>query len=129
MDRSQYTAVLDLLKNYYEGLYRVDVDLLREVFSPNAHYATMADGKLLTLTLDEYLPQLAKRPVPADHGVPYGYEVLSVRFVGASTAVAVLECSLFGRDFADVLSLLRVDGRWRVQAKVFEGTVHAEGAS
>ncbi|MEL7483808.1 MAG: nuclear transport factor 2 family protein [Planctomycetota bacterium] len=129
MDRSQYVAVLDLLQKYYEGLYRVDIDLLREVFSPNAHYATMADGKLLTLTLDEYLPQLARRRVPADQGVPYGYEVLSVRFVGPSTAVAVLECSLFGRDYADVLSLLRIDGRWRVHAKVFEGTVHPEGAS
>ncbi|MEO0630055.1 MAG: nuclear transport factor 2 family protein [Planctomycetota bacterium] len=129
MDQSEFVAVLDVLKNYYEGLYRVDIDLLRDVFSSNAHYATTINGELLTLTLDEYLPQLAQRSVPADEGVPYGYEVLSVRFVGASTAVAVLECSLFGRDYADVLSLLRIDGRWRVQAKVFEGTVQADGAS
>ena len=125
MQSQNYSAVLDLLRRYYEGLYRLDADLLREVFSPSARYATIAGGELLTLSMDEYFPRLATRVAPTEDGTPHGYRVRSIRFAGENTAMAELECSLFGHDYTDFLSLLRIDGRWRVQSKVFEGVPHA----
>ncbi|MGD1915573.1 MAG: nuclear transport factor 2 family protein [Phycisphaerales bacterium] len=121
MNKDDFTEVLQLLQDYYDGLYRLDVELLRDVFSPTAHYATITDGSLLTLSIDEYYERLAKRPSPAGQGVDYAFRVLSIRFAGESTALAEIECSLFGHDYTDYLSLLRVDGRWRIQTKVFEG--------
>ena len=121
---TQYAAVLDLLAAYYDGLYTLDADKLREVFSPTARYATVRDDSLLELSVDEYLPQLASRTSPADEGVAYDYRVVSIRFAGEHTALAELQCSLFGYDYTDFLSLLRIDGRWRVQSKVFEGVPH-----
>ena len=121
MNQAAYTEVLKLLADYYDGLYRLDVAKLRRVFSPSAHYAAIVDGALLTLSMDEYLPRVERRTPPADEGVPYAYEVVSVRFAGEHTALAELRCSLFGYDYTDFLSLLRIDGIWRVQSKVFEG--------
>ena len=121
MNRNNYNEVLDLLQKYYDGLYTLDVARLRDVFSPTAHYATIEDGTPLALSIDEYFERLGKRSSPADNVVPYGFRVLSIRFAGESTALAEVESSLFGRDYSDYLSLLRMDGRWRIQSKVFEG--------
>ena len=120
MNHSDYTEILELLAEYYEGLYRTDPSKLRDVFSPTARYATIADGSVLELSMDEYLPRVAERRAPAHDGVPHEYRVRSIRFAGADTALAELECSLFGNDYSDLLSLLRIDGRWRIQAKVFD---------
>lgn len=120
-DQSAYAEVLELLERYYEGLYRTDVSKLRSAFSPSARYATIAKGSLVELSIDEYLPRVEQRTSPADDGVPYAYEVISIRFAGENTALAELECSLFDHDYTDLLSLLRIGGQWRIQAKVFEG--------
>jgi len=121
MQQSEYTAILDLLSRYYDGLYRLDTNTLAEVFSPSAHYATIANGALLTLTMDEYLPRLEQRDSPEEEGAPYDSRVVSIRFAGVNTALAQVQATLFGHDYTDFLSLLRIDGRWRIQAKVFEG--------
>ena len=122
MNRTHFDEVLELLARYYDGLYNLDAEALRGVFSTTASYATIAAGTPLALPIDEYLPRLAKRTAPADEGVPYAYRVTSIRFAGENTALAEVESSMFGHDYSDLLSLLRIDGAWRVQAKVFEGT-------
>jgi len=118
---NDYPGVLALLRDYYEGLWRCDVELLARVFSPRAVYATTTPDGALELSMDEYLPRVAERTPPAEIGTPYGYTVESVDFAGPDTAVARLSCSLFGNDYIDFLSLVRVDGVWRIQAKVFHG--------
>ena len=122
---SDYAEILEVLEEYFEGLYRTDLAKLRNVFSPSARYATIANGSLLELSIDEYLPRVAARTSPAEEGAPHEYRVVSIRFAGERTAMAELECSLFGHDYTDFLSLLRIDGQWRIQAKVFEGAPHA----
>lgn len=116
-----YAEVLELLENYCKGLHTLDTQLLAEVFSPNASYATIRDGEPLALAIGEYLPLLAQRTAPADDGTPFDYTVDSIHFAGPHTALAQLQCSMFGHDYTDLLSLLRMDGRWRIQSKVFEG--------
>ncbi|MEM7305023.1 MAG: nuclear transport factor 2 family protein [Planctomycetota bacterium] len=123
-NQTDHAAALDVLEAYYDGLYQLDIAKLREVFSPSARYATIANGSLLELSIDEYYARLAQRTAPRDEGVPYGYRVISLRFAGENTALAELECSFFGHDYTDFLSLLRIDGRWRIQSKVFEGVPH-----
>lgn len=34
MQQSEYSAILDLLSRYYDGLYRLDTNTLAEVFHP-----------------------------------------------------------------------------------------------
>lgn len=121
MNPTDYNEILELLKNYYDGLYRLDTKLLGEVFSPTAQYATIANGELLTLAIDEYLPRLEQRDSPEKDKVPYGSSVVSIHFAGKNTALAEVQATMFGHHYTDFLSLLKIDGQWRIQAKVFEG--------
>ena len=118
-----FAAVVDLLADYYDGLYYCDVDKLRAVFSSSARYATASSGELLELGIDDYLTRVAARTPPAEDGTPYGLcEVRAIRFAGPVTALAEVHSTMFGHDYVDFLTLLRLDGRWRVQSKVFHGT-------
>ena len=127
MNAHHYAEILQLVDDYCDGLYRLDRSKLREVFSERATYATIAGGELLTLSIDEYLERLARRVAPAVTGADPEVRVRAIRFAGDHTAIAEVTSSMFDHDYHDVLSLLRVDGRWRVQAKVFEGTPRTIG--
>lgn len=59
------------------------------------------------------------RPSPASKGEARTDEILSIEFVGPFTALTKLRCSIQPKHFVDLLTLILVDGRWRVIAKVF----------
>jgi len=124
MNQDSYSKVPALLNDYIGGLYRLDIALLRDTFSPTAQYATVADGSPVSLSIDEYFKRLEQRAAPVDQGESCTSRVISIRFAGEDVALAEIESSLFGHDYTDYLSLLRIDGRWRIQAKVFKGVPH-----
>lgn len=115
----QFDAVILVLKNYFEGLYRSDTRILRQVFHPAAIYASATDGTLLTLRMDEYFPIVDKRPSPASRSEERTDRIIAIEFVGPVTALAKVECSIHPKNFTDLLTLILVDGRWQIISKVF----------
>jgi hypothetical protein len=120
-----YDEVAELMQDYFDGLYHGDTQRLRRVFHPEAVYATASEGDPLILRMNEYFEIVDSRPSPASRGEPRTDQILSIEFAGPVTAVAKLRCSNVPRHFIDLLSLIRVDGRWQIIAKVFHFTVHA----
>lgn len=115
----RHAAVVELLQLYFDGLHHGDTRRLRRVFHPQAVYATASGGRPLVLRLDEYLPIVDARPSPASKGEARTDEIVAIAFAGPETALATLRCSIHPRHFVDLLSLVHVDGRWQVVAKVF----------
>ncbi|MGB4765973.1 MAG: nuclear transport factor 2 family protein [Rugosibacter sp.] len=115
----QFDAVILVLKNYFEGLYRSDTQILRQVFHPAAIYACATDGTLLTLRMDEYFPIVDKRPSPASRSEERTDRIIAIEFAGPVTALAKVECSIHPKYFTDLLTLILVDGRWQIISKVF----------
>jgi 4-oxalocrotonate tautomerase len=107
------------LTSYFDGLHHSDADRLAEVFHPRAIYATATGGSLLHLTMDDYLPMVAAREAPAARGEARRDRIVSVERAGPVTARAVVECAIGPRSFTDYLTLVHVEGRWRIIAKVF----------
>jgi hypothetical protein len=116
---SQYSELIVVLEDYFDGLYRSDSEVLRRVFHPSALYACATDGTLLTLRMDEYFPIIDKRPSPASRGDPRTDRIIGIEFAGPVTALARVECSILPKRFVDLLTMICVDGRWQVIAKVF----------
>lgn len=122
------TEVGELLARYFDGLYTGDAAALAEVFHPQALYATVSEGSLVWHGMDTYLPIVAARDAPASRGEVRRDAIESVEFAGAATALARVRCSIGNRYFTDFLSLIRLDGRWMIIAKVFHYDLLAEGA-
>ena len=109
-----------LLARYFDGLYTGDVELLEQVFHPAALYATADERPLLHRSMPEYFRVVASRQSPASRNEVRRDRIERIQFAGDNTALARVRCSIGRRDFVDFLSLVRVDGHWRVMAKVFQ---------
>jgi Putative lumazine-binding len=122
----EYIAIVDVLKQYYDALYRCDTPLLATVFHSSAQYFTASSGELLHLDMTAYFPIVEQRVSPESSGEPYAFSIESIEFVGTVTAIARLRCSMLGKDFIDLLTLIQLEGEWKIIAKVFHYTNHAE---
>jgi hypothetical protein len=116
---ARFAAITQVLATYFDGLYHGDTDRLRTVFHPTARYATASDGSLLTLSMDEYLPIVDKRPSPASKHEERRDRIVSIELAGPVTAFARVECAIAPKSFTDLLTLVHVDGRWQIISKVF----------
>jgi hypothetical protein len=116
---SAFTDVQEVLQRYFDGLHHSDTRLLRSVFHPQAHYFCATDGTLLHLDMQSYFPVVDARPSPASRGDARADRIVAIEFAGPVTAFAKVECTIPPKHFTDFLTLVRVDGRWQVVAKVF----------
>jgi Putative lumazine-binding len=109
-----------VLTAYFDALYFCDVDKLRRVFHPKAIYATADETPLLHRTMEDYVPVVAARESPASRGETRRDHIDALELAGENTAFARVRCSIGTRDFVDFLTLVRIDGAWRIMAKVFQ---------
>jgi hypothetical protein len=115
----RFAEIVAALGDYFDGLHHSDADRLGQLFHPQAIYACGTEGSLTHLTMAEYLPMVAKRPSPASRGEARRDRILSIEFAGPVTALARVECAIGPKRFIDLLSFIKLDGRWRLIAKVF----------
>ena len=115
----EYVAVIEVLKKYYDALYRCDTELLSRVFHSSAQYFTASGGELLHLDLKTYFPIVEQRISPQSSGEAYGFSIDSIEFVGDVTAIARMRSSMLSKNFIDLLALIKIDGKWQIISKVF----------
>jgi len=127
--RDAYLAVTELLTTYFDGLYHSDTARLRQVFHPRATYVCATDGTLTHLTMDAYFPIVDARPAPACRGEARRETIVSIEFAGPVTALARVQCAIGEKHFTDLLSLILIDGRWQIIAKVFHYDIQPAGAA
>jgi len=120
---SAFGEVVQVLNQYLDGLHTSDTAILRRVFHPEAHYYSATNGTLLHLDMDQYFPIVDKRPSPASQGFARTERILGIEFAGPVTAFAKVESSIPPKFFLDFLTLVKLDGRWQIVAKVFEYTL------
>lgn len=120
-----HAEIAEVLADFFDGLYTCDSDQLGRVFHPAALYATALDGAVLARTMDIYLPIVAARESGASRGDARDEQVLSIDVVAPTVATAVVASTMAGLAYVDALTLVRVDDRWQVIAKVFHATDQA----
>jgi 4-oxalocrotonate tautomerase len=112
-------AIRALLQDYFDGLHISDATRLGRVFHPSAMYACASSGTLQLLDMAAYLAMVAQRPSPASLGQARRDEVVSIEMAGPVTALARVHCTIAPKRFTDLLTLVQLDGRWQILAKVF----------
>ncbi len=113
------------LRDYFDGIYTGDVDRLAHVFHPNARLYSATEGPLVDMSLADYLELVAGREAPAASSQRRYDRVVAIDQSGPDTALAKVELGIPPKYFTDYLSLLRIDGRWRIISKTFHFVVHA----
>lgn len=126
MNQPVFNDVLHVIATYFDGLYECDVEKLGLVFHPQALYATADEKPFLHRSMGNYFPIVAARQSPAFRAEPRRDHVDEIQFAGENTAFARVRCSIGERDFVDFLTLVRVDDRWQIIAKVFQITTRTK---
>ena len=111
-------AILALLSDYFDGLYRGDTALLRAVFHPEAASFSAMGGSRAHQRVANWLELVAQRPSPQERGEAFRMRVLSLSVLH-DIALAQVHVPAHGFDYYNVLSLVRVEGRWMIANKVF----------
>lgn len=114
-----YAAIAAVLQSYFDGLHDSDSAKLRGVFHPLATYTCATEKPLLHMGMTDYFALVDKRPSPRSRGEQRRDRIVSMEIAGPDAAFARVECAIGPRFCTDLLTLVRIDGRWLIMAKVF----------
>jgi hypothetical protein len=108
-------AVTETVRAYYDGMMAGDEAKLGRAFHPRASIVGNERGALSWSTLDEFVAE-CKEAVA--HAGPHEWRIEALSFVG-DTALVRLGGQFAGVWYTDDLSMLRIDGDWRIVHKTF----------
>lgn len=108
-------AVRAVIERYFRGHATGDAAHFRKDFLPTAHVEGLREGKVRSLTLEEYCALFNGKPA-ADEAT----RVRSVDFIDVTGDAAIAKATLnYGAVVIDYFLLLKVDGAWKIANKVY----------
>lgn len=104
------------LENYLKGHATGDAEFFKKAFHPESKLFWYRDGKFMTRTSAEYIAGASGKPA-ADEAQRKRW-IESVKITGnAGIGIVVLDYPT--TKFVDYMSLLKVDGEWKIINKTF----------
>jgi Putative lumazine-binding len=112
-ERGQVAATV---QRYFEAHATGMGEHIEQAFHPQARIQSVKDGKLASLTRDEFTARFSGKP--ADDEAKRKRRIASIDIAG-DAALAKVELDYPDVRFVDYLSLLKLDGKWVVVNKIF----------
>jgi hypothetical protein len=112
--QSEDDAIKTCINNYLEGITKGDTARLNKAFHPNALLKTVnaTSGKIQDFAVKNFI---ARTPAGGLQATP---SILNYSYAGVSASSAV-ELSSPDFKYIDLLSLLKINGEWKIVARVF----------
>lgn len=104
---------------YLDGLYEGDLGKLSQVFHPTSALTQSLHGELKIVPRAEWFEAVRNRQSPKAAGMERSDHILTIDLVGPALALVKVKCQMPPRYFTDLLSFVRVDGKWVIAQKVF----------
>jgi Putative lumazine-binding len=116
-------AVEKVIWTYLDGLYEGDTGKLGQAFHEVSHLYSVSDGGVADLPREKWFEFVKGRASPQSKGLKRTDRIVSVDFSGPETAFVKVECSIHPRYFTDYLTLLKLNGGWKVVSKTYRTDV------
>jgi hypothetical protein len=115
-ENAEEAGVRATIENYFRGHATGDGEYFKRAFHPDAKLFFIRDGKLTTRTSAEYIAG-ASGKAPADEA-QRKRRIESVDITG-NAAVVKVTLDYPGVRFTDYMSMLKIDGEWKIVNKTF----------
>lgn len=113
---AEEAAVRAVIEHYFRGHATGQGEHFRRVFHPESKLFAVREGKFWQLTSEEYITR-APGKAPADEAqCRRGVEMVDV---AGNAAVAKVVLDYPQARFVDYMSLLKIDGEWKIVNKTF----------
>lgn len=113
---AEEAAVRQAIEHYFRGHATGQGEHFRKVFHPDAKLFAVREGKYWQLTSEEYIARAPGKP-PADEA-QRKRSIESVDISG-NAAIAKIVLDYPQTRFVDYMSMLKIDGEWRIVNKTF----------
>lgn len=111
-------AIGGIVQIYFEGMHQGNVDRLRAVLHADACVTGYYQGAYTRQTLNEWMAEVEGLAKPADSGEVFDMRIVSVD-VTALVAVVKVAVLYLGLKFTDYLTLMNLDGAWKIVHKAY----------
>ena len=115
-DEKEKAAVRVPLENYLKGHATGNPEFMRKAFHTEGKLIFMRDGKYATRTFEEYIAGMSGKPA-VDEGQRKRY-IESVDVAG-NAAIGKIILDYPATRFVDYMTLLKIDGEWKIVNKSF----------
>ena len=115
-----------LVHRYFDGLYQSDSAALRTVFHPELAYINATPGNQEFMRLEAYMARIDGRTPPATLGDAREDVIERITLKGGQIGVVEARMTMLGRDYQDLLTVIRTDDGWKVLTKVFTHVERSE---
>ena len=109
-----FAEIATTLDDYFDGIFEGSTEKLDRVFHPDGRLSCVTDGTLSAVDKDGYLDIVRNRAAPINSGAARYDKIVSIDMAGPGAAVAKVECAVPPRFFTDILTMIKVDGQWRI---------------
>lgn len=113
---AEEAAVRQPLENYIRGHATGQGEHFRKAFHPDAKLFAIRDGKYWQLTSEEYIARAAGKPAADEAQRKRTIESIDIT---GNAAVAKIVLDYPQVKFTDYMSLLKIDGEWKIVNKTF----------
>jgi len=114
---AERTEIEAVIQEYFRGYLTAERQLVARAFHPETRLLSVEDGKLAKTEMIEWLENLESRKGKGD--VRQADTEISTVDITDSAAVAKVTLTFQKYKFTDYLSLLRVQGLWRIVGKIY----------
>lgn len=114
---SGHPQISDIVHLYVEGMALADEAKLRTAFHPDAAVIGNYQGALEWLRLDDFIAAILDEASAPAGSTPL-CDIQSIDIVGDAATVKVVD-DFAGMRFTDFLSLVKIDGEWKIVNKVY----------
>ncbi|MCI0490808.1 MAG: nuclear transport factor 2 family protein [Blastocatellia bacterium] len=116
VESGEESAVRQAIEHYFRGHATGDREHFKKVFHPDSKLFWVNDGNLDQRTSADYIARAPGAP-PADEA-KRKRRIVSIDITG-NAAVVKLELDYPGALITDYMSLLKIDGTWKIVNKMF----------
>jgi len=120
---SEDAAVRAAIGHYFQGHATGDGAHFRKVFHPDSKLYFMRDGKFMSWTSEEYIGRASGKPAEDEAQRKRRIDWIDVT---GDAAVAKLTLIYPTVTFTDYMSLLKIDGEWKIVDKLFHANRQAD---
>jgi Putative lumazine-binding len=113
---AEEAAVRAAIEHYFRGHSTGQGEHFRKVFHPDSRLFAVRDGKYWTLTSEEYIARAPGKTAEDEARRKRAVEMVDV---SGNAAVARVVLDYPGVKFTDYMSLLKIDGEWKIVNKTF----------
>jgi hypothetical protein len=108
-----------LAQTYLDAAYDMDADKFASLFHPSSSVTRLAPDDTLSVTpIAIWLEAVRKLTAPKEKGEEREDQILSIEIEDGRLATVKLKLVVAPNRFTDVLSCVRVNGKWQIGQKV-----------